>query len=155
MNAAPQWFDVSGYPFTLWQELAWLLEDGSTPEPNTGCLLWTGKTTREGYGQFCWRGVKFLAHRAAFSLVHGDLPSSLDLHHSCEQPSCLRERHLSPVTSTQHRRLHNGAGQLVTRSAAPVGAVDLFAVLAQLQAAEGLTLPFPFSQISRFDRGDA
>ncbi len=59
-----------------------------TPEPNTGCWLWTGYVER--YGAF--RGLK--AHRAAWMLYKGDIPQGKRVLHRCDVPSCVNPEHL-------------------------------------------------------------
>lgn len=71
----------------------------TTPEPNTGCLLWTGGVTSiGGYGKFTRDGNKgtVLAHRFAWECANGPIPKGLVVRHlKCNQPSCVNHRHLA------------------------------------------------------------
>jgi hypothetical protein len=83
-----------------------------TPEPMTGCWLWTAALNSGGYGLFAFGPNKrlVLAHRWAYQLVHRELPDELD--HVCNQRCCVNPRHLRPTT---HRAN-------MARSSGPVGA---------------------------------
>jgi hypothetical protein len=69
------------------------------PEPNSGCWLWIGARTTDGYGRFNVGGKRhMLAHRFAFGLPFarggsrkGDVPCVL---HHCDTPACVRPDHL-------------------------------------------------------------
>ncbi len=123
-------------------QLRWMLEDNSTPEPNTGCLLWTGRTQKGGHGYLSWQSKKWLAHRAAFELAHGEVPTSIHIHHVCEQPGCIELAHLLPVSTRQHRRLHAGLGKVVRKPAPGEVGVHLFEALRQLQHPRAHLYPF-------------
>lgn len=73
------------------------------PEPNTGCWLWLGARS-EGYGNVLWDGRSQKAHRVAYFLALGPIPSGLDLDHKCRQPACVNPRHLEPVTASTNTR---------------------------------------------------
>src|SRR5688572_24742617 len=52
------------------------------------CWLWTGTKERNGYGQVYafrrnGRWVRQYAHRVAYAIVHGFVPSHLDVMHTC------------------------------------------------------------------------
>jgi hypothetical protein len=72
-----------------------------TPEPNTGCWLWTGylNEKRGGYGTFArgngeWRKGGLRAHRAAWTLFRGPIPDGLAVCHRCDFPPCVNPDHL-------------------------------------------------------------
>jgi hypothetical protein len=75
-----------------------LVEERATPEPNTGCLLWTGAL--EGKGAH--RGEGYAAAKSPFgklkiirALLGLTDPKVLALH-SCDTPACVNEQHLAP-----------------------------------------------------------
>jgi hypothetical protein len=42
-----------------------------SPEPNTGCWIWTGAVNNKGYGVLWVNGRMVLAHRFAYELATG------------------------------------------------------------------------------------
>lgn len=59
-----------------------------------GCLLWTGSTYEFGHGVI-WNG-KFNegAHRVAWTLANGPIPSRMCVCHRCDTPACVNPDHL-------------------------------------------------------------
>lgn len=67
------------------------------PEPNTGCLLWTGAVSGFGYGVIGsgGRGGQTIkAHRLAWEMAHGAVPDGLCVLHKCDTPACVNASHL-------------------------------------------------------------
>lgn len=73
----------------------------TTPEPNTGCMLWTQAVNADGYGIVMMGGRSSLAHRAMHALAIRESPEAVM--HVCDQPCCLNPKHLKSGT----RRLNN------------------------------------------------
>jgi HNH endonuclease len=77
-----------------------------------GCWLWRGQLNAWGYGHFrrtvaqgVHRTVK--AHRFAYALLVGPIPTGLTLDHLCGSRACVRPDHLEPVTNAENlRRRH-------------------------------------------------
>jgi hypothetical protein len=69
-----------------------------TPEPNTGCHLWTAGTDMHGYAQFRVNGKGLGGHRFAWVRAHGPVPDGLHLDHLCRVRCCVNPAHLEPVT---------------------------------------------------------
>ena len=69
-----------------------------TPEPNSGCWLWTGYVTAQGYGA-CYAGGyrNRPAHRVAYELFKEVIPDGLDLDHLCRVRHCVNPSHLEAV----------------------------------------------------------
>lgn len=80
------------------------LDDKLTPEPNTGCWLWTAAVNGPGYGNLGVAGHNRVAHRVAWLLAHGDLPDDVVLDHRCRQPACCNPAHLEVVTHAENVR---------------------------------------------------
>lgn len=59
-----------------------------------GCWLWLGAVGSAGYGNLQWAGRTQGAHRVAWQLVHGAIPSGLCVLHRCDVRLCVRPGHL-------------------------------------------------------------
>lgn len=70
----------------------------------SGCWLWVGAKSRDGYGKF-WNGhyrfgdfrrgpVTVLAHRWAYERFLGAIPEGNYVLHRCDVPSCVNPSHL-------------------------------------------------------------
>lgn len=74
------------------------------PEPMSGCWLWMAAIDHDGYGSFAGgervngqcKGMR--AHRYAYELYRGPIPSGLVLDHLCKTRSCVNPFHLEAVT---------------------------------------------------------
>ena len=75
------------------------------PELNTGCLLWNGAVTRDGYGVVN-RGYgvpgSLMAHRVAYEHERGPIPAGLVIDHLCRTPACCNTAHMEIVTSGEN-----------------------------------------------------
>jgi hypothetical protein len=59
-------------------------------DQSTGCWLWTGATTDEGYGKIEARA----AHRYFYLSLVGPIPEGMILCHKCDTPPCVNPDHL-------------------------------------------------------------
>ena len=62
------------------------------------CLVWQGSKYQNGYGKL----NKTMAHRIAYSLVKGEIPTSMCLDHLCKNRSCVNPDHLEIVTLVEN-----------------------------------------------------
>lgn len=65
------------------------------PELNSGCHLWSGGVGAGGYGTLCIFGVVGKAHRWAFMVSRGFMPTiDQKVCHKCDTPACVNPDHL-------------------------------------------------------------
>jgi hypothetical protein len=74
----------------------------ASPEPNTGCWLWTGREKSHGYGRITIRGRTAAAHRVFYELIKGPIPRGMVLDHTCRVTCCVNPAHLEPVTQREN-----------------------------------------------------
>ncbi len=78
------------------------LADKISPEPMSGCWLWTASCFRSGYGLAWSEGKNKGAHRVVYEHLRGPVPSGLELDHLCRVRSCVNPDHLEPVTRREN-----------------------------------------------------
>src|SRR3990167_4799453 len=66
--------------------------------PWSGCWIWMGALSKNGYGNVHVRPKNITAHRYVYTQVRGAIPSNLDLDHLCRVRCCVNPDHLQPVT---------------------------------------------------------
>jgi hypothetical protein len=87
------------------------LMENVSPEPNTGCWLWTGAYFWNDYGMVSVNDHTVRAHRWAWTVLHGPIPDGLWVLHKCDNPACVNaETHLYLGTVKE-----NGADKSVRR----------------------------------------
>ncbi len=83
-------------------------------EKTATCWLWTGALQPNGYGRF----QNYLAHRYAYELLVGPIPSGLTIDHvktrGCKHRNCVNPAHLEPVTQKVNNA--RGVGAAVTKA---------------------------------------
>lgn len=85
---------ISPYHQGAGVSLAERLAFHSIPEPNSGCLLWTGVYVGKGYGHMFWKGMMQRSHRLAWINAHGPIPPGMVVCHRCDVPACINPDHL-------------------------------------------------------------
>src|SRR5699024_1915284 len=84
-------------------------EARTMPVTETGCLLWTGGTSANGYGLMWVGGSKILAHRYAWERENGPIPEGLYIDHKCYTRACCNVDHLRLATNAENSRNKSGA----------------------------------------------
>jgi hypothetical protein len=66
-------------------------------DEKTGCLVWTGAKTFNGYGTFYINGKMCRAHRVIWEHENGPIPDGRNVLHDCpcgDNPACVNIDHL-------------------------------------------------------------
>ena len=71
--------------------------------PN-GCWLWCSTISGCGYAYFTLNYKMIRAHRIAYQLFKGDIPTGLQIDHLCRNRDCVNPEHLQPVTCSENLR---------------------------------------------------
>ncbi len=74
------------------------------PEPNSGCWLWLGSLTHNGYGSIWANGRLKRAPRVSYELHVGIIPHGLEIDHLCRVRCCVNPDHLEAVTRKENAR---------------------------------------------------
>ena len=77
-------------------------EERISPEPMSGCWLWTAGVDEKGYGLFRVNGITHRAHRYAFKAVKGPIPEGYMIDHTCSVRCCVNPDHLEAVTGQEN-----------------------------------------------------
>lgn len=89
-------------------------KNGPVPEhrPELGpCWLWTGATTRDGYGTVRANGRTAGAHQVAFVAAGGVLETGKEVCHHCDVRRCVRPSHLFQATHLANIRDMHAKGR--------------------------------------------
>lgn len=70
------------------------LLSAASPEPTSGCWLWTKSVGNSGYGKLRIGNRDVGAHRASFAAFNGAIPDGACVLHSCDVRACINPQHL-------------------------------------------------------------
>ncbi len=86
------------------------IEANISPEPNSGCWLWTGglRDKKDGYGGVGWNKQTWRTHKLVYTLLVGPVAEGLDLDHKCRVRLCCNPEHLEPVPRKEN--IYRGEG---------------------------------------------
>lgn len=74
------------------------------------CWEWQGAINNRGYGSVTnGKGGSMLAHRKAYELAVGSIPTGLEIDHLCRNTRCVNPCHLEPVTRAENARRRSEA----------------------------------------------
>jgi len=80
----------------------------------TGCLEFYGALCKRSYGKIGLslgsrkRKAWVLAHRLAYALQYGAVPTDKDVHHRCENKRCCNPNHLELLDHAVHGKMQGG-----------------------------------------------
>lgn len=93
--------------------------DSFAGDQNSGCWLWLGTLTRQGYGTIHIGSKKdgsrrtMLAHRFSYELNRGPIPDGMYLDHRvCRTKACVNANHLVVCTFAENMQQPDGAAYL-------------------------------------------
>jgi len=66
------------------------------------CWEWAGRKDVNGYGVLDVGGRPVVAHKIGYELIHGPVPTGLELDHLCRNPPCVNPLHLEAVTHKEN-----------------------------------------------------
>jgi hypothetical protein len=87
-------------------------------EDENGCWIWMGPRLRSASGQYgstSMGGRTVSAHRAAWLLFRGPIPTGLEIDHLCRVTRCCNPLHLEPVTHRENVRRGMGLAGINAR----------------------------------------
>ena len=77
-------------------------------DKSTGCWIWTGSLSHNGYGHAHVGNTVVRVHRLVYTLLVGPIPEGLHLDHveerGCTSRACCNPAHLEPVTQAENNR---------------------------------------------------
>lgn len=102
-----------------------------SPEPNSGCWLWTGAAQPKGYGTV-WSGGRYIgAHVAAYTAARGPVLLGGVVRHTCDMPCCVNPDHLLCGTYRDNMRDMYERGRSRHTHTFPAGAAHPLAKLTE------------------------
>ena len=126
-------FDTQDVPIMRIRKWNELLQQSIVDE-KTGCRLWMGELTVDGYGKTNFMSKDARVHRFAYKVKVGPIPTGLSVRHDskgkqkCTSHACFEPTHLSVGTALDQ------AADVLAVGARPLGAAHPMATLTEAQA---------------------
>src|SRR5687768_16109176 len=73
------------------------MDERLVSDPETGCVHWTGRKDRDGYGLVYIEGRSWRVHRYMYTKLVGPIPQKYVLDHLCKNRDCCAIDHLEAV----------------------------------------------------------
>src|SRR5581483_10657197 len=75
----------------------------TTFDPLTGCWVWTGTLSADGYGRV-YTGARNTAwaHRVSYELHRAPIPAGCQIDHLCRNRACVNPAHLEVVSAREN-----------------------------------------------------
>jgi len=61
---------------------------------DSDCVLWTGDTSKNGYGRLFWKRKSHRVHRLVWEIHNGPIPAGMLICHRCDVRFCINPTHL-------------------------------------------------------------
>lgn len=132
------------------------LELRTIPEPNSGCLLWTGGQSQRGYGAYLTKKKWTLAHRASWEFHRGPIPAGLFVCHKCDVRLCVNPDHLFLGTGADNVADMDAKGRRANRKgeASPVAKLtnrDVLAIRVDTRSSRVIAAEYGVSKTAILD----
>lgn len=82
------------WPTTQENRASEILRQKTVLDSGSGCHIWLGACTNDGYGTIRFRCKPSRTHRVAWELKNGPIPPGLLVLHKCDVPKCVNPDHL-------------------------------------------------------------
>ena len=92
-----------------------IIERNISPEPMSGCWLWTGYVNSWGYGRAGSDRAERAAHRLSYRAFVGPIAVGMRVLHRCDVPCCVNPQHLRLGTDSDNMQDAIAKGRHVTQ----------------------------------------